>query len=180
MFRRKKPEWQKLISGLYVPPLLKFGAGYPCSDCCGGCGDCDEDTCCGTPGNVPGNMLLTIPASTAAPCVLCPGYAGDYVLPKHDTAECNWSANFTFEEECYLFGTLISCNVAFLKILGVWTLFAYISGICNTNGFNRFVLEFSSVQNCSEFDEVVVPFDGYGPAPTCCDFTGTSAIVTAL
>ncbi len=36
-----------------------------------------------------------------------------------------------------------SCNVAFLKILGVWTLFAYISGICNTNGFNRFVLEFS-------------------------------------
>ena len=35
MFHRRKPKWKQLISGLYVPPFLKFGAGYPCSPCCG-------------------------------------------------------------------------------------------------------------------------------------------------
>ncbi len=30
--RRQKPQWAKLASGLFVPPLLKFAPGYPC--CC--------------------------------------------------------------------------------------------------------------------------------------------------
>lgn len=40
MIRRRKPEWQRLISGLYVPPLLWITDPYPCDDCCGDCTAC--------------------------------------------------------------------------------------------------------------------------------------------
>lgn len=36
MFRRRKPEWAKLASGLFVPPYLKFAGWYPC---------CTEEGC---------------------------------------------------------------------------------------------------------------------------------------
>ncbi len=34
---RKRDRWDRLGSGLFVPQPLRFGAGYPCPDCCGSC-----------------------------------------------------------------------------------------------------------------------------------------------
>lgn len=36
MIQPRKDPWQRLASGLYVPPLLNFSPGYPCSPCCEG------------------------------------------------------------------------------------------------------------------------------------------------
>ena len=72
MFRRKKPEWQKLISGLYVPPYLKFGAGYPCPECCDVCPHCT---------NTPTNLSVTITGITDTPsCDQCTQFNGTFVL----------------------------------------------------------------------------------------------------
>ncbi len=37
MMVRRKPQWNRLSSGLYVPPLLGLGNPWPCPGCCQGC-----------------------------------------------------------------------------------------------------------------------------------------------
>ncbi len=42
---RRKPQWNRLSSGLYVPPLLRFaGNPWPCSGCCERCDFCTSGT----------------------------------------------------------------------------------------------------------------------------------------
>lgn len=71
---RRKPDWARLLSGLYVPPYLSF-AGHPC--CCG-CAQCLNF-------EVPSAFQIVIANTTGTcdlgpPPVSCTNWEGTFVL----------------------------------------------------------------------------------------------------
>lgn len=94
MFRRRKPEWNKLASGLYVPPYLKFAGWYPF------CGEEDVECehCVGELG--PEQFQVTIPAGTLinSDCPDCDSLNRTYILSF--TSGCNWRYDFPIPQPC--------------------------------------------------------------------------------
>lgn len=87
MIRRRKPEWQRLISAFYVPPFLHFGDPYPCDNCCKcPCPQCDGDTppCC---------FKVVISGIVEGSCGECDCLNDTFYVPRY--TDCIWHQDTT-------------------------------------------------------------------------------------
>ncbi len=91
--RRIKEPWQKLVSGLYVPPYIKFAPGYPCcceDDC--GCSLCgDSGHCC---------IDVELPALATDGCKNCLKFVNSsgYALNSKSGSDCVWEEEIFIEK----------------------------------------------------------------------------------
>ena len=72
--RKNRTPWEKLSSGIYVPPLLNFSRWYPCPDCCDtgtgtGTGESDCPYCTGSV--LPEEFEVVIAGVTNSVCADC-------------------------------------------------------------------------------------------------------------
>lgn len=72
---RSKPQWNRLSSGLYVPPLLGFaGKPYPCVDCCEPCIACLDR-------NYPAEIDIEAAGFTDDACTKCANFNTTWTVP---------------------------------------------------------------------------------------------------
>lgn len=96
--RRQKPLWEKLASGLFVPPYLKFAPGYPCCCACMECVFCKNN-------RAPCSWEVTIDGimeSDTDACGSCDSFNDTYILEFDTTAptHCAWQYDFDFPGIC--------------------------------------------------------------------------------
>ncbi len=97
---RRKPIWQRLTSGLYVPPLLGLGNPWPCSGCCEcpGCYDCDvaPGECASATSQCILYLTLSDAAEDTCPDSLCGTLDGTYALCMVGAGPgtCHWRYTF--------------------------------------------------------------------------------------
>lgn len=170
MFRRRKPGWAKLASGLFVPPYLKFAEWYPC--CTGEspryCFNCQS-------GTVPDQWSVVISGITDDGCGSCSGLNGTFVLDPLEP----WDGGFCFYryvidpticgiERVQLYTKTVGGDVEFWVHL--WP-----SGSARANWKKTFS---GSPVDCVKTGEVMSNF--YSDGTWDCDASSSTATITAI
>ena len=174
--RRIKEPWQKLTSGLYVPPYLQFAPGYPC--CCDEevC-PCPVDTC--AEGCLPPFLEMTINGITEqAPedCGSCSGLNGTFILDRIETSP---EGDFSYIPPCtwlYIFPSPI-CSVisinARLEDLGPtefrMLVFMFRGEADPVVTWISFPLWEQGVEVCADWEDEPISFMGFESFDFSCD-----------
>ena len=171
MFRRRKPEWARLASGLYVPPYLKFAPWYPCcvegEDCCDGEAPPDE-----------WQVVLAGIENIGGKCGQCGTFNDTFVLPVWNVGSwgisCWWQYQFD-PNVCDIaaLGLLVQKSFGVMKIyvgLIVWEFHTY----------SQWLKIIDPHPGCSAISGEDVPFDYKSWAECDPDSNPSTCTVTAL
>ncbi len=156
MFRRR-PEWQRLNSGLFLPRPLGFGVHWPCFGCCG----CDCAECDGSP---PCCFKVVISGVVEGTCGEC-SCLNDTYHAKHSSA-CTW----TRDTSAY------PCDSDPLRVTvfddgGNFKLKVELGG-------NVWIKDFGGTKpTCGTLTDESIPFDSSG---SDCDASSSTCLVTAV
>ncbi len=159
--RRIKDPWQKLTSGLYVPPYIKFAPpGHPCC--------CDETVeCAFCTGASPEQMEVTLSNVTNGTCVDCDVlWNNTFVLDRYLGSPCDWS--YFFAQTC--FGSALSRVNALFDSSSEFLVRVY-TRLPEIVHFRK------TIASCSMTDENI-PYSAGDDVE--CDFSAATCTVTSL
>ena len=157
MVCRRKPLWKRLVSGLYVPPVLRF-AGQPC--CCDEpckCGNCDGATppCC---------FKVVISGIVEGSCGECDCLNDTFYAPR--TSACTWERN----TDPYLCDSS-PIKVTVTEVAGDFILKVELGG-------NVWLKNYSTTKpTCQDLVDESIAFSSSG---SDCDASSSTCLVTAI
>lgn len=163
MIHRRKPEWQRLISGLYVPPFLHFGDPYPCDDCCNKCPcpECDGD-------NPPCCFKIVLSGMTDDGCSQCHCFNGAYYV--ENTSDCVWQGSMGLGIPC----TDSAGDIPRITVFddgGNFKLKFEIGGLTWIKNYG------ATKPTCEDLVDESIPFSTSGEG---CDASSSTCLVTAV
>ncbi len=178
MFRRRKPEWAKLASGLYVPPYLEFAPWYPCPDCCDGSPTCECTYCQGDLG--PQQFQVEFPAGTlinTGQCTDCDAQNTTFVL-ECNPSQCTWAYTYVAPVPCtdtepfdYVTLDILFTGGEYLVDVAIgWTSAVVVIEWTKNYGGTK--------PDCRNFSNEAIPYNGRNL--TVCTSNEADILVTAL
>ena len=170
MFRRRKPEWAKLASGLFVPPYLKFAPWYPCPDCCGtNCIHCQT-------GTAPNQYQIVVAGVGNASCSDCGDFNATWVVDFAgiDGHPCLWTYTLS--------STICTATILSIEFFNPGSpqngsvLVAFEVSLFGTRALHFLKTNvFGAPMDCE-----LSSFSVGGPASSQCNISGATCTVTAL